>query len=56
MVDSIHIDPVHFDKYRHVIPGQFDTTVIQVKEFDSNSSLKGMFLMLFSFLWTPTKY
>ena len=21
MVDSIHIDPVYFDKYRHIVPG-----------------------------------
>ena len=50
MVDSIHIDPVYFDKYRHVVFGQFDTTVIQVKQPDSNLGLKGMFLMLFPFL------
>jgi len=51
VVDSIHIDPVHFDKYRNVIPGRFDTAVIQVKDRDphGNSGLKGMFFMFSSF-------
>jgi hypothetical protein len=44
VVDLIHID---FDKYRNVVPGRFDTAVIQVKDHDpnGNSGLKGMFLM-----------
>ncbi|KAF8815656.1 hypothetical protein BYT27DRAFT_7224873 [Phlegmacium glaucopus] len=42
VVDSIHVDPVHFDKYRNVVPGRFDTAVIQVKDHDphGNSGLK----------------
>ncbi|KAF8816261.1 hypothetical protein BYT27DRAFT_7221500 [Phlegmacium glaucopus] len=32
VVDSIHVDPVHFDKYRNVVPGRFDTAIIQVKD------------------------
>ena len=45
VVDSIHVDPVHFDKYRKVVPGRFDTAVIQVKD-RGNSGLKGMFLLV----------
>ena len=54
VVDSIHIDPVHFDKYRSVVPGRFDTAVIRIKDRDphGNSSLKGMFFM-FSFNSNP---
>lgn len=29
VVDSIHTDPVRFDKYRNVVPSRFDTAVIQ---------------------------
>ena len=52
VVDSIHTDPVHFDKYRNVVPGQFDTIVIQVKDSDDGTglNLKGMFFM-FSLIW-----
>ncbi|KAF8808312.1 hypothetical protein BYT27DRAFT_7222947 [Phlegmacium glaucopus] len=32
VVDSIHVDPVHFDKYRNVVPGRFDTAIIQVED------------------------
>ena len=58
VVDSIHIDPVHFDKYRNIVPGRFDTAVIQVKDHDphGNSSLKGMFLCSPPLIRTPTKY
>ena len=61
VVDSIHIDLVHFDKYGNVIPGQFDTAIIQIKDHDpnGNSGLKGMFLMFSSkspLIQTPTKH
>ena len=47
VVDSIHTDPVHFDKYRHVVPGRFDTVIVWVKDSDGGSSLnlKGTYLM-----------
>ena len=47
VVDSIHTDPVHFDKYRNVIPGRFDTIIVWVKDSDIGGSLnlKGMFLI-----------
>ncbi|KAF8810553.1 hypothetical protein BYT27DRAFT_7016097, partial [Phlegmacium glaucopus] len=39
VVDSVHTDPVHFDKYDNVVPGRFDTVVVWVKDSDSGSSL-----------------
>ena len=46
VVDSIHTNPVHFDKYRHVVPGRFDTVIVRVKDSDGGSSLnlKGTYL------------
>ena len=46
VVNSIHTDPVHFDKYKKVVPGRFDTVVVQVKDSNGGTSLnlKGMFL------------
>jgi len=41
IVDSIHVDPVHLDKYRKIIPGRFDTAIIQVKDSRSDLGLKG---------------
>ena len=41
VVDSIHVDPVHLNKYRKIIPGRFDTAIIQVKDSCSNLGLKG---------------
>jgi len=41
VVDSIHVDPVHFDKYRKIVPGRFDTAIIQVKDSRSDLGLKG---------------
>ncbi|KAF8808835.1 hypothetical protein BYT27DRAFT_7015375, partial [Phlegmacium glaucopus] len=35
VVNSIHTNPVHFDKYKNVVPGRFDTIVVQVKDSDS---------------------
>ena len=35
VVDSIHVDPTHLDKYDKVVPGQFDTAIIQFRA-DSN--------------------
>jgi len=57
VVDSIHVDPVHFNKYRKVVPGRFNTAVIQVKDY-GNPGLKGMFLLVvfFLFIRTATKY
>ena len=54
VVDSIHTDPVHFNKYRNVVPGQFDTIVIWVKDSDgglaSSLNLKGMFFTFSSLI------
>jgi hypothetical protein len=46
VVDSIHIDPAHFDKHMNVVPGRYDTAVIRIKDSqdDSGSGLKGMCL------------
>lgn len=41
VVDSIHIDPVHVDNYRKIVPGRFNTAVIQVKDSSSELDLKG---------------
>jgi hypothetical protein len=58
VVDSIHTDPVHFDKYRNVVPGWFDTVVIRVKDSDggpgSCSNLKGTFFMFLPLIQTST--
>ena len=53
VVDSIHTDPVHFDKYGNVVPGRFDTAVVRVKESDGGASLnlKGKF-----FMFSPLQY
>ena len=32
VVDSIHVDPVHLDKYRKIVPGRFDMAIIQIKD------------------------
>ncbi|KAF8805410.1 hypothetical protein BYT27DRAFT_7224995 [Phlegmacium glaucopus] len=41
VVDSIHVDPVHLNKYRKIVPGRFDMAIIQVKDSCSNLGLKG---------------
>ena len=55
VVDSIHIDLVHFNKYKNVVPGRFDTAVIQVRDRDphGSSGVKGMFFMFSSFDSNP---
>ena len=51
VVDSIHTDPVHFNKYRNVVPGRFDTVIVQVKDSDGDDggpaslNLKGTVFM-----------
>ena len=47
VVDLIHTDPAHLDKYGNVVPGWFDTVIIWVKDSDNGTSLnlKGMFFM-----------
>ena len=32
VTDSIHVDPSHFDKYGKVVPGRFDTAIIQIRD------------------------
>lgn len=32
VVDSIHVDPVHLDKYTKIVPGRFDTAIVQIKD------------------------
>ena len=41
VTDSIHVDPAHFDKYGKVVPGLFDTAIIQIREA-RDLDLKGM--------------
>ena len=40
VVDSIHVNPVHLDKYRKVVPACFDTAIINVAP-DNNSGVQG---------------
>lgn len=40
VVDSIHVDPVHLDKYQKVVPGRFDTAIIRISDGD-NLGIKG---------------
>jgi hypothetical protein len=48
VVDSIHVDPAHLDKYRKVVPGRFDTAIISIAA-DSNAGVQGASLLLLSF-------
>ena len=48
VVDSIHVDPMHWDKYNKVVPGRFDTAIIQVKDGSNDMDLKSMKSNLFS--------
>ena len=32
VTDSIHVDPSHLDKYGKVVPGRFDTAIIQIRD------------------------
>jgi hypothetical protein len=52
MVDSIHSDPVHFNKCRTVVPGRFDTVVVRVKDSDDGTSLnlKGIIFIFSPFI------
>ena len=40
VVDSIHVDPVHLDKYQKVVPARFDTAIINVAP-DNDSGVQG---------------
>jgi hypothetical protein len=41
VMDSIHVDPIHLDKYNKVVPGRFDTAVIQFRDGSNDMDLKG---------------
>ena len=43
VVDSIHVEPSHFDKYGKVVPGQFDTAIIQFRDASDGLDLKCVF-------------
>ena len=43
VVGSIHVDLVHFDKYGKLVPGQFDTAIIQFRDASDDLDLKGMY-------------
>jgi hypothetical protein len=49
VTDSIHVEPAHTDKYGKVVPGRFDTAIIQFRDaqagddMDSDSDLKCIF-------------
>ena len=32
VVNSIHVDPVHLNKYRKIVPGRFDMAIVQIKD------------------------
>ena len=52
IVDSIHIDPVHLNKYWKVVPGCFNTAIINIAP-DNNLGVQGMSLhysMSFGFI------
>jgi hypothetical protein len=49
VVDSIHVDPAHHDKYDKVVPGRFDTAIIQFRDGRIDMDLKSMNSHLFSF-------
>jgi len=51
VVNSIHTDPVHFDKYRKVVPGRFDTVIVRFK--DSNGGHTGLNLKGIFFMFSP---
>ena len=36
------IDPTHFDKYNNVVPGWFDTVIIQFRDGNNDMDLNGM--------------
>ena len=41
IVDSIHVDPVHLNKYQKVVPGHFDTAIINVAS-GNDSGVQGV--------------
>ena len=55
VADSIHIDPTHSDKYNKVVPGRFDTAIIQFRDGSHDLDLKGMKSNLFS-LFKSSKF
>ena len=43
VVDSIHVDPAHLNKYGKVIPGRFDTALISIAATPTgNVDIQGM--------------
>jgi hypothetical protein len=48
VIDSIHVDPLHYDKYNKVVPGRFDTAIIQFRDGNHDMDVKGMNSNLFS--------
>ena len=56
VVDSIHIDPTHLDKYDREVPGQFDTAIIQFRDGSNDMDLKSMYFKLFCNFKTMTSY
>jgi hypothetical protein len=43
VTDSIHVDPAHSDKYGKMVPGRFDTAIIQFRDAGDDLDLKCMF-------------
>ena len=56
VVNSIHIDPTHLDKYDREVPGQFDTAIIQFRDGSNDMDLKSMYFKLFCNFKTMTSY
>jgi hypothetical protein len=42
VVDSIHVDPAHLNKYQKVVPGRFDTALISIGA-GSDSGVQGVY-------------
>ena len=43
VTDSIHVNPSHLEKYGKVVPGWFDTAIIQFRDATDDLNLKCMF-------------
>jgi Plavaka transposase len=46
VIDSIHVDPLHFDKYGRVVPGRFDTAIIQFRDASNELDINGTSFLL----------
>ncbi len=54
VVDSIHVEPNRRDKYGNLVPGRFDTAIINVAE-GGEASVKGILLHFICLWWNCTE-